>query len=169
MRILRRLTLFISSALLLLVLLFSGLVGWFLWQAQEVGAGYCAKLMATGVFVLGRTPESIREQELGFLPLFNYEIDHEGKTVTGWIFERTKRTAVYREGLGVALALDGDVEKLRAQARPNLVPDLSALKQLPWRDSTRPSSPLPWTTCSPSRSACTNGTPERCWCSTRAR
>jgi len=139
MKLLRRLILVLSTVIVFVSLLAAGLLGWFLWEAKEVGAGYCAKLMATGVFVLGRSPESIRDQELGFLPYFGYEIDEAGKTVTAWIFEGTKRTAVYRDGLGVALALDGDVEKLRAQARPNLVPDLSALEAQPWPMGDAPS------------------------------
>jgi CubicO group peptidase (beta-lactamase class C family) len=132
MRILKRLLLTVLLICLCMVLLAGGLTFWFLWEAREVGAGYAAKLIGTGVFVLGRSAESIREEELGFLPFFNYSVDEAGKTVTAWLFPGTKRTAVYREGLGVALALDGDVEKIRAQARPGLVPDMRALAAEPW-------------------------------------
>ena len=112
MKLLKRLLLAFVTLCLIAGLGLGALLFWFLWETKEVGAGYSAKLMATGVFVLGRTPESVRDGELGFLPFFNYDIDHEGKTVTGWVFPSVKRTAVYREGLGVALALDGDIDKL---------------------------------------------------------
>lgn len=132
MKLFKRVLLALVSLVVLASIAFCAAVFLFLWQAKEVGAGYAAKLIATGVFVLDRTPESIREQELGFLPFFHYSVDETGKTVTGWVFPGTKRTAVYRDGLGVALALDGDVEKLRAQARHNLPPDMSALSKEPW-------------------------------------
>ncbi len=139
MKLLKRLLLAFVTLCLIAGLGLGALLFWFLWETKEVGAGYSAKLMATGVFVLGRTPESVRDGELGFLPFFNYEIDHEGKTVTGWVFPSVKRTAVYREGLGVALALDGDIDKLRAQARPTLIPDQTALVSQPWPMGDAPS------------------------------
>ncbi|MBI1320060.1 MAG: serine hydrolase [Candidatus Hydrogenedens sp.] len=143
-KLIRRVLLALVLLPLAASLLIAGGLFWFLWESKEVGAGYCAKLIATGVFVLGRDAESVRQQELGFLPWFHYEVDYEGKTVTGWVFPSVKRTAVYREGLGVALALDGDIDALRAQARPDLIPDLSALKEQPWPMGDAPSGkPVP--------------------------
>jgi len=131
-KLIRRVLLLLAVLACLAVLLAAGAVFWFLWESKEVGAGYGAKLIATGVFVLGRDVHSVRDQEMGFLPFFDYTIDYDAKTVTGWVFPSVKRTAVYREGLGVALALDGDVEALRAQAKPDLIPQLDALEAQPW-------------------------------------
>ncbi|MBN1345623.1 MAG: serine hydrolase [Phycisphaerae bacterium] len=98
----------------------------------EVGAGYCAKVLASAVFVAGRRPESVVSQELGFLPFVKYEVDREGQTVTAWLSSKCKKTAVYRAGLGVALSHDGDIEALKRQARPNLIPDLQHLAAERW-------------------------------------
>ncbi|MFM1922075.1 MAG: hypothetical protein RLZZ303_3709 [Candidatus Hydrogenedentota bacterium] len=144
MKHLKKFLLILFACVLLSLLAPVAGAAWFFWEAREVGAGYCAKLLATGVFVLGRTAESIREQELGFQPFLGYEVDHEEKTVTAWIFPSVKRTAVYREGLGVALALDGNVESLKQQGRPDLIPDLEHLKERPWPMGDAPSGrPLP--------------------------
>lgn len=112
-----------------------------LWHCRDIGAGYCAKILATGIFLLQRTPDSIRSQELRFFPL-GYEVAPDAKTVTAWIFPSVKRTAVYREGLGVALSLDGDINRLQAQARPCPIPSLDHLKKLPWPMGDAPSGQL---------------------------
>ncbi len=135
----RRFLIVLIVLLLIPPLLAGGGVLGFLWLAREVGAGYCAKRIASGVFVAGRTAESVANEELGFIPFFGYEVDEEAKTVTAWVFPGTRRTAVYRDGLGVALALDGDVARLKAQARPELRPDLSALAAEPWPMGDAPS------------------------------
>lgn len=127
------------ALLLLLLLVAGGALYWFLWEMRDVGAGYGAKILATGVFVLDRTPESLLSQELRFLPLFGHEVDRESKTVTAWIFPSAKRIAVYREGLGVALAPDDHFAALQAQARPGLQPNLDALRDRPWPMGDAPS------------------------------
>lgn len=124
------------------LILLAGLGGatWFLWASADVGAAYGAKLMASAVFVAGRTPESVASEELGIVPFLKYEIDREAKTVTAWTLSRRKKTAVYREGLGVALAHDGDVGALRRQARPDLIPDLAHLAAQPWPEGDGPAA-----------------------------
>jgi CubicO group peptidase (beta-lactamase class C family) len=139
MKLLRRILIAVVALVLLVAVLGAGTVLGFLWLARDAGAGYIAKRMASGVFVANRTPESMRDEELGFIPYVGYEVDEEQKTVTGWIFPGTKKTAVYRDGLGVAIAHDGDIAKLKAQARPDLLPDLSGLKDTPWPMGDAPS------------------------------
>ncbi|MHC4392260.1 MAG: serine hydrolase domain-containing protein [Planctomycetota bacterium] len=88
----------------------------------SVGAGYGAKLLCSGVFVSGRDPEAILTQDLSFLPGIKGEVDRERKTATvTFLFQPV--TAVYREGLGSTLAVDGvSVEQLLAQVPPDLTP-----------------------------------------------
>ncbi|MBW7866352.1 MAG: serine hydrolase [Candidatus Hydrogenedens sp.] len=134
----------LAIILLLPALLLSGGLSWLVWGSRDLGAGYCAKILATGVFVLGRTPESMRENELYFVPRLGYELDAGAKTVTAWIFPSAKRAAVYREGLGVALSLDGDTRALQAQARPATEPAPDSLKDRPWPMGDAPSGlPMP--------------------------
>lgn len=45
-----------------------GFAAWFLWAGADAGAAYGSKLMASGVFVAGRTPESVASQEPGIVP-----------------------------------------------------------------------------------------------------
>jgi CubicO group peptidase (beta-lactamase class C family) len=135
----RKILRFLLLGGLLTLVLGLGLVFWFLRASADLGSAYSAKLLASGVFVAGRTPESIASQELGFVPRLEYTVDREARTVTAWTAPRHKKTAVYREGLGAALALDGGVEALRQQARPDLIPDLSSLAEELWPMGDAPS------------------------------
>lgn len=131
---------FILVLVAILVILMIGGVWLFLRMSADVGAGYAAKRLASGIFIAGRTAESIRNEELGFIPTVRYEVDEKEKTVTAWVSGDTGCTAVYREGLGVALALDGDIAALKAQARPGLRPDLFYLRKEPWPVGDAPSA-----------------------------
>ncbi len=140
MKIWKRAAIVVIAIVFLIALLVGGGVSWLVWEVRDIGAGYCAKILATGVFVLGRTPESMRAQELKYFPLGGYEVARDAKTVTAWVFPSVKRKAVYRAGLGVALALDDDIKKLQAQARPDLGPNLDRLKEQPWPAGDAPSN-----------------------------
>jgi len=122
----------------LLLALFTGAI-WMLRSNAALGSAYAAKILASAVFVAGRTPASVLSQELGFIPRVQYRIDEDAKTLTAWTSPETEVTAVYREGLGVALALDGNKEALKAQARPGLVPDLQPLASAAWPMGDAPS------------------------------
>ena len=134
----RRLLKFMT--LLLCLLLAAGCVLIALLRSNAaLGSAYAAKILASGVFVAGRSPESVLSQELGFIPRVNYRLDEEEKTLTAWTAPNTNVTAVYRDGLGVALALDGDIETLKRQARPGLIPDLQGLQTAAWPMGDEPS------------------------------
>jgi CubicO group peptidase (beta-lactamase class C family) len=135
----RKRYMFLLCACVLFLIIPMAFVSWYLWAGKEVFAAYSAKLLASGVFVAGRTPESIAAQELAPIPFLKYTVDQEGKTATAWTFDGYRKTAVYRDGLGVALAHDGDIEALRRQAQPGLVPDRSDSTQVPWPMGNGPS------------------------------
>lgn len=134
----RRILWITSTAALIILALSLGIL-WLLRSNAGLGSAYAAKILASGVFVAGRSPESMLSQELGFLPRINYRINNEEKTLTAWTAPGTEVTAVYREGLGVALALDGDMEALKKQARPGLIPDLQGLQGAAWPMGDGPS------------------------------
>lgn len=129
----------ITSIAALIILSLSLGVLWLLRSNAGLGSAYAAKILASGVFVAGRSPESMLSQELGFIPRIKYRVNDEEQTLTAWTAPGTEVTAVYREGLGVALALDGDVEALKKQARPGLIPDLQGLQSAAWPMGDGPS------------------------------
>lgn len=140
MSIRRRTALALLPVIILLALTGGGGLTWVLWQSRDLGAAYGAKILATGVFVLGRTPESIRREELRYMPLWGYTIDHDARAVTAWMIPSVRRTAVFREGLGAAVALDTDMDALKAQARPGLRAPLALLEETaPWPMGNGPS------------------------------
>lgn len=139
MQVLKRILKYGLCLLAVVILLAAVLVAWFVWASAEEGAAYGAKLLATGVFVAERTPESVAAAELRFVPFLKYEVDRDARTVTAWTIGNNRKTAVYREGLGVALAHDGQVEALRARGKPGLLPDMSHLADAPWPMGDAPS------------------------------
>ena len=139
-RILRKLLCFLLVVFLVLIIGSFSLLYWYVWRGSDVFAGYGAKLIASCVFVAGRTPEAVREQELALLVPLRYRVNWEEKTVTAWIFKKYAKTAVYREGLGVAVAQDADIGSLQAQARPTLIRPRPDTADLPWPVGDTPSS-----------------------------
>lgn len=135
----RKVCLFLLAFVVLFLAAHAGFAFWYVWAGKEVLAAYGAKLLASGVFMAGRTPESVAAQELALLPWLRYEVDREAGTVTAWIFPKHRKTAVYREGLGSALAHDGDIGALQRQARPELLMDREAAGAIPWPSGDAPS------------------------------
>jgi CubicO group peptidase (beta-lactamase class C family) len=94
----------------------------------RVGTGYAAKLLCSGVFVAGRTPESLLAEDLGAFWSLRSSVDRAARTATSAWLGLARATAVYREGLGCALAIDTPLEVLRAQGfDPGPAPDVSRL------------------------------------------
>ena len=91
---------------------------------MAVFTGGAAKLMCSGVFVGGRTPEHVRAEDFDrkstpgkFIGLATTEVNLADKTVRGTLFGMRPRTAIYREGIGCT-DIDGrTVEEVRAQGQ----------------------------------------------------
>ena len=79
----RRILWITSTAALIILALSLGIL-WLLRSNAGLGSAYAAKILASGVFVAGRSPESMLSQELGFLPRINYRINNEEKTLTAY-------------------------------------------------------------------------------------
>jgi len=99
---------------------------------QKVGliSGYSAKSVASGVFVAERSQESIEESDNNFSPISiaTNKVNTEKKSVTSNVFGLKKRTAIYREGIGVVVINDDYNEN-----EPFLVPKRDTQpKQLPF-------------------------------------
>ncbi len=86
-----------------------GTAAWFVVPALAVGVGHKAKVLCSGVFVSKRLPDAVladlQVDDLSILKYVGASIDPVGHTVTARALG-VERRAVYRDGLGCALALD---------------------------------------------------------------
>lgn len=139
MSVKRKVCWFLLGLVIVVLAAHAGFAFWYLWTGKEVLAAYGAKLLASGVFVANRDPESVKEQELALLPRLRYEVDRDAKTVTAWLFPHHEKTAVYRDALGVALVHDSDMEAVRRQGRPDLVMNPDEAREIPWPLGDAPS------------------------------
>jgi CubicO group peptidase (beta-lactamase class C family) len=106
--------------------------GFLLLRELRVGTGYAAKLMCSGVFVAGRTPESLLAEDLEWFWWLRPRADREQRTASSSLLGLGRSTAVYRDGLGCALAVEESESALRAQGfAPGPAPDPAAT---PWPD-----------------------------------
>jgi CubicO group peptidase (beta-lactamase class C family) len=106
-----------------MVLLAAGALAW-LWIAPpeliRVGAGYTAKIVCSSVFISGRDPHQVLQQDVQahghpLLRLMRVSVDREARTVRAGLFGFAgKGLAVAREGTGCATVPDGDLKCARA-------------------------------------------------------
>lgn len=80
-------------------------------DAIEIGVAHKAKTLCSGVFVSGRDPTAVltelQADDLAILQHIHASIDSAQHSVTASVPGGVARRAVYREGLGCALVLDG--------------------------------------------------------------
>jgi CubicO group peptidase (beta-lactamase class C family) len=80
-------------------------------------AGMASKTMCSCVYVMGRSPESVVNQELKVFPglgMARLALDYDDSTVEATLFGRTKKS-VFRKGLGCVLLAERSEEELRSQ------------------------------------------------------
>jgi CubicO group peptidase (beta-lactamase class C family) len=107
----------------------------------QIGTAFAAKSVCSGVFVSGRTPESVIEEDLraygsAALDLVRVEIDHQARTATGRLLGLAQRQAVYREGFGCTLAIGKTRDALHA-ATPALPSSRAVEAPLPVAEPRR--------------------------------
>jgi CubicO group peptidase (beta-lactamase class C family) len=90
---------------------------YYLSQAFPIIAGYGAKNLCSCVFVAGRNPEEVVQQELGpaLVNLGTYQVNRQDSSATGSVFGLSTRKAIYRKGLGCTLVSEISEAELRAQ------------------------------------------------------
>lgn len=89
-----------------------GVGGWLLHGTLVVGVGYKAKMLCSGVFVSRLDPQAViaglQVDDLGALRYIDASIDRSTRSASAAaLLGAITRRAVYREGLGCALVLDG--------------------------------------------------------------
>ncbi len=125
-------------AVLFLAILVAGL----LWLHElPIATGYAAKLLCSGVFVAGRTEASLLAEDLDAFGWLRSRVDRAERVASSDWLGLGRSTAVYRDGLGCALAIDASVDELRAQGfAPRPVPEPA---DLPWPRGDRLSEVTP--------------------------
>src|SRR5579863_8409964 len=74
-------------------------------ESLPIISGYGAKVLCSGVFVAGRNPDQVINNDLSSFPLKlgTYTVDRADSSVTGKVWGMAVRKAVYRYGLGATL------------------------------------------------------------------
>ncbi|HUW92945.1 MAG TPA: serine hydrolase [Bacteroidales bacterium] len=124
---------FLRSLLVFFLLLLTGVLLYINYLAPGI-TGYAAKNLASGVFVAGRTQESLEKEELNFFPVYysRNSIDYENKIVTSQLFLLWKAKAVYNEGLGCTLVKSFSEEEVEALDYPSVPIPAGNPDTIPW-------------------------------------
>ncbi|MCE5249690.1 beta-lactamase family protein [bacterium] len=122
----------LGIAIIIVVLLF-GYADYYLWRLLSAGAGVEAKMLCSGVFVSGRSPESIMNEDLHHsVNYIRLEVDTANHAVTATAFGVIQRRALFREGLGSTLLAGCTEDELRSQADTGRKSTPQNQKNLPW-------------------------------------
>ncbi len=99
----------ILVTILIVFLLILGFGGKYIVDRSQIFTGYAAKNLASGIFIAGRSQESLEEEDLNFslVSLAKNRVDYENKIVYSDFYGFGNQKAVYREGLGVCLVYEG--------------------------------------------------------------
>ena len=108
--------------LLAVLVLLTGAIAVPAYRIALVGAGFAAKNVCSAVFVSGRAPEDARADLRAYrstpLDLVRVVVARDRQSATGSLLGLASREAVYRDGLGCALAIDATPQALRSAALP---------------------------------------------------
>jgi hypothetical protein len=96
--------------------------------------GYAAKNIASGVFVAGRTQESIEKEDINFFPVSYSKntVDYDKGIVTSKLLGIWKSEAVYNEGLGCTLVRDFSTEEVLSLDYPEVTLPEGNPDTIPW-------------------------------------
>lgn len=90
-------------------------IGFSYYPKLDIITGYASKNEASVIFLAHRTQNSAEVQDNNFSPinLAKETVNQNEKSVSATVFGVKKRTAVYREGLGTVLMIDGVKDSLK--------------------------------------------------------
>jgi len=104
-------------------------------RSAPIGTGYAAKMLCTGVFVSGRQPDSLWNEDLELMRnnLIRGRVDYEKKSVDSYIFGFLfKQTAVYRGDCGCTLMISVSENDFRKECDVALPAPPSDIANSPW-------------------------------------
>jgi CubicO group peptidase (beta-lactamase class C family) len=106
--------------------------------------GYASKNLASGVFVSGRSQESIEKEDINLFPvnLSNNLVDYNNKEVTSR-FLLWKAKAIYNEGLGCTLVRDFPEEVVKSMFYPYMPLSVVDPDTIPWPEGDMLSDTVP--------------------------
>ncbi len=115
--LMKKIVLRVLGVLLLATVVLAVVKGPTLVQTVRLGAAYAAKTTCSGVFISGRSLESIHATDMNAapIPIWMIQVDESARSVTVSIGP-ISRTAIYRENCGCTVAQEMTVEQLRAQS-----------------------------------------------------
>ncbi len=98
-----------------IVILLAGLLS-LIYRRLPIISGFAAKDLCSNIFVANREADSIKANDIDFVPVSwaKSVIDYKNKTVTSTIFGLSEQKAVYREGCGCTLLGNGTEEELKS-------------------------------------------------------
>lgn len=134
---------------LLALLFLAGVGGYQLRRIVLIGTAYKAKSLCSAMYVSGREEGTILGEDLGsdqpaILRYVGVEVDEGNRSVSAALFGLARRKAVFREGLGCTLLLDGDGEGRLARVEGvRKPPPPSEREGLPWPQGEAPGGVSP--------------------------
>lgn len=104
-------------------------------RSAPIGTGYAAKMLCSGVFVSGRKPDSIWNEDLALMKrnMIRGRIDYEKKSVDAYVFGFLfKQTAVYRGDCGCTLDIESSADTFWKDCDTPLPDPQPDIKNAPW-------------------------------------
>jgi CubicO group peptidase (beta-lactamase class C family) len=130
------------------LVLFTIVSAWYFHRAVPTFLGYAGKYLCSGVFISGRSPEKILQNDIAPMIFFNRllrtRVDTEAQEVTVSLAGVVARKAVFRSGCGCTLVIGTTADALRKQIAAKLDPRPSSAPNRSWPDGNRAAiDPLP--------------------------
>lgn len=122
----------ILKILVVVVVIVLGYTVYSYYPKLDIITGYSSKSLASGMFLAHRTQASIEQgdNDIPSINLAKNAVNLEDKSVISKVFGLKKRVAVFREGLGAVLMIDGVEDDLKYE--------------IPKRDFTKIAKPYPY-------------------------
>ncbi len=115
-------------------------------RSAPIGTGYAAKMLCSGVFVSGRTPDVIWKEDLALMHrnMIRGRIDYKNKTVDAYVLGFLfKQTAVYRGDCGCTLDIDSSADASWKDCGAMLPGSSESVENAPWPMGDRPPEAAP--------------------------